>query len=1062
MGVGASAGGIRALKPLLEALPADTGYAIVVVVHLHPDFESGYAAIIQRFTDMPVTEVSEQVALKANQIYIITPGCNLETIDSHLRPFPIEDQAASRAPIDHFFQALSVTHGDQAIGVLLSGTGSDGVSGLRRLKAAGGIVMVQDPSEAEYDAMPRNAINAGLVDLVLSASEIARKVTEIRVSSPVIAAVNANELSADDQDVLQKIITQIRLGHGADFSRYKVSTILRRIRRRMQLHRIATLEKYLQVLRQNVEEKHALFQDFMITVTDFFRDPHVFEVLEKDVIPRLFEGKTAEDTIRVWAAGCSSGEEVYSLAILLAEYRATLDSPPGIQVFASDINKRSLAKGRLGVYPNTIEARISAERLERFFTGTEDNYRIKDELRDIVVFAPHSMLRDPPFSRMDLISCRNVLIYLERPVQKELFDLFHYAIVPEGFLLLGTAENIETHGGFQPFRKDANVFQRRRFGGGSGTLPSLRGQTSLPTTVAAVDRNDWEKSMSYAKMHKRVLERFGPPSILINSEQDIVHFSEHAGRYLYQPGGEPTNNVFRRVREEFRVELRTAVFAASRRGGIIRSRPVRVTIEGEEERVAVRVQVPRDDEGTGYVLIMFDPQEAADSNADTRTETEAEAGAVKELEEELDDTRQRLQTIIEEYETSQEEMRSANEELQSTNEELRSAMEELETGKEELQSVNEELTTVNQENRIKVEELSRTTSDLNNFLAATDIATVFLDRDLRVMRFTPQATEFFHLRESDIGRDITELTHAVKCEGIDDRARQVLRSLERFEAEVRDKRGGWHLLRILPYRTADDHIEGVVMTLVDIATTKAAEERALASAEELRALTASLEERVAERTQEVRSLASRLTLAEQRERNRIAQLLHDDLQQLLSSIRLQLHLMETSNVLDSEQSSEIDSMLAQAVDQTRRLSVDLSPPVLDQEGLGDALRWLRTQMADMHQLTVSLNAETGYLVKDRDLRVLLFQIIRELLFNVVKHAGVNEAQVTLNEAAGWLKIEVIDHGAGFDPSRLSDDSMTGFGLNSVRERLELFGGRVSIFARLDEGCRVTVEVPVKS
>ncbi len=655
-------------------------------------------------------------------------------------------------------------------------------------------------------------------------------------------------LPKDDNALLQKIFAQLRARVNHDFSGYKRSTVMRRIARRMQLRGIEGLGDYLQLLRRHQTEIDTLFNDLLITVTSFFRDPAVFELLAREVIPQLFEGKGPDDQVRVWVVGCATGEEAYSLAILLLEHSSTLPRPPEVQVFATDVSSVALGRAREGRYPDAIAGDVSDGRLRRFFVQEGSSYRVSKELRERVLFAPHNLLSDPPFSKIDLLTCRNVLIYLKREVQGEVLRVFHYALREDATLLLGTSEAVETPELFSEVDKQGHLFSRRTVAPALH-LPNL--PYAQPSALSAVLKPpripDEAQRGGPGSLHERLLERYAPPSIVVDSGGAIVHLSHHAGRYLRQGGGEPTHDLLKRIRPELRTELRTVLYDAADLGkaatdpadaagvpipvGVAsaRSQPVTLNLEGRPRRVGLRATRAADSEGGG-VLIVFDeydpPVMGGVATPDDRT--------VRRLEAELETARHRLQVVSEESEGSREEMQASNEELQSINEELRSTAEELETSKEELQSINEELITLNQENKHKVDELSQLTSDLQNLFVATDVATLFLDRERRIKRFTPKVEALFNILTSDIGRPLTHLTHKLGRGDFIEDAQNVLRTLVPVEREIQTDGGVWYLLRLHPYRTAEDRIDGVVLTFVDIDRLKRSDEARRRSEERLR------------------------------------------------------------------------------------------------------------------------------------------------------------------------------------------------------------------------------------
>ncbi|MGK7391155.1 MAG: chemotaxis protein CheB [Candidatus Cyclobacteriaceae bacterium M2_1C_046] len=840
VGIGASAGGLQALKTFFENIPEKSGLAYVVVVHLSPEHKSILSELLQPFTSMPVQQVQQTIALKPDHVYVIPPGCNLDTIDTHLRLSELEEKRSKRAPIDHFFRTLAKTHDGNSIGIILTGTGSDGALGIKEIKGRNGIVIVQDPNEAEYDGMPQSAISTGLADMVLRVSEMPDQIIRLSKTKPNLPITDSvNQLEQNEQQLLHRIFAHIKSITGRDFSKYKISTIMRRMQRRMQLYQIVELKNYLELLRQNQDETQALSDDFLINVSNFFRDPEVFEQMEKEIIPALFKDKGPDDQVRVWSVGCATGEEAYSLAILLLEYVQDKPGAPKFQVFASDLHERSLKKAREGFYPGDIETDLSGKRLKRFFIKEDGGFRIRKEVREQVIFTPHNLLGDPPFSKLDLVVCRNLLIYLKRDVQKDVMGIFHYSLRGQGYLVLGTSENLETSELFRTENKECSIYLKRNITPPEPRLPVFPVTHSHKHHVKEHSAHEHEHG-SFGMLHQQMVEQFAPPSILISGENKVLHISEKAGRYLIMPGGEPTKDFFSLIHKELRNELRNLLYSAKEGKQTLQSKPIPLKIDGETKSVIISVKVSEKHPDEKLALIVFKEQDKIskdeiDHQAEAREVKDSNTSAI-ELETELDFTQQRLQSIVEEYETSQEEMKAANEELQSSNEELRSTMEELETSKEELQSMNEELATVNQENRHKVEELSQLSSDLQNLMAATEIATLFLSKDFRILRFTPRLGELFNIRPADKGRPITDITNRLGYTQIKTDSKKVLDNLIPVEREVQDESGNWYLTRILPYRSTQDRIEGVVITFVDITSRKKSEDALRKSEEQFRAL----------------------------------------------------------------------------------------------------------------------------------------------------------------------------------------------------------------------------------
>lgn len=835
VGIGASAGGVKALMELFDHVPSDTDAAFVVIVHLDPDVRSQLASILGSHSKMPVVQVTDNSPLKGNCIYVISPDHQLQIGDDQIAAVPFEQPRGKRAPIDLFFRSLAEQRGD-GFAVVLTGAGSDGAIGVKAIKQAGGIVLVQSPDEAEYPSMPRAAIATDAADFVLPLRQLADKLVELLGSE-----VAANPDNGDEEEQLRRVLSHLRVRTGHDFTHYKRSTVGRRIARRMQVTRKETLKEYFLFLRENPEEGQALLSDLLISVTTFFRDPASFEVLAKQVIPQLFRGKEPGEAVRIWVAGCATGEEAYSIAMLLLEEASKHDLRPEIQVFASDMDMKALSIAREGRYPTAIEADVGEDRLRRFFARDGEHYRVKRELRDIVLFASHSILKDPPFSRLDLISCRNLLIYLDRDLQQQVLLTLHYALNADGYLFLGSSESAEhADGFFRTIDRESRIFQST--GRNKDRLPSLSRLGGFPAIVeqqAAAPEPAPISVRATQTIHRDALEVLAPPSILVDSGLRVLHLSESAGRYLQPSLGPLTTDITDLVRPELRFELRGALNRAFERAETTLTGAINVRFNGESARVFAQVRpvMERGNDGPPRrALVLF----IEDANERT-FHVPAEAGAahptretVERLKHELELTQSQLRTTREESEAANEELRAANEELQSINEEYRSTAEELETSREELQSINEELQTVNTELKIKLESVSRANSDLMNFMAATDFATLFLDPLLRIKRFTPRLAKLFNVTQSDTGRPITDFTHQLEYEEFAADTRRVLDHLTPVEREVRSREGGWYQVRLRPYRTVDDKIDGLVATFVDMTERRRMEDALRASERNLR------------------------------------------------------------------------------------------------------------------------------------------------------------------------------------------------------------------------------------
>ncbi|HJQ33566.1 MAG TPA: CheR family methyltransferase [Pyrinomonadaceae bacterium] len=849
VGLGASAGGIGAFRQFFSNVPARSGMAYVVILHLSPEHDSRLAEVLQSSTRMPVTQVNEQVRIEPDHVYVIPPNKSLSMHDGSLVLSDMTRVEERRAPVDIFFRTLAESHGARAACVVLSGTGANGSMGLKRVKEYGGVSVVQDPNEAEYSDMPRNSIATGLVDYVLPVAEMPHRLVSyrdtLRSFETKVEAPPAEPDERAEQDIAA-ILTQLRLRTGHDFTNYKRPTVRRRIDRRIGITQVADLHEYVTYIREHTEESRSLLKDLLISVTNFFRDRIAFQTFEKVIVPKLFEDKGSGGHVRVWVAGCATGEEAYSIAMLLTEYAESLVSPPTLQVFASDIDESAIQVARAGFYTANDAADVSPERLRRFFTKVREGYGVRRELREMVLFAQHNLLKDPPFSHIDLISCRNLLIYLNRTGQERTMAIFHFALNPGGYLFLGASETASDYSDlFAVVDKESHIFQARtaspRVVPQMAAVPAPRPTGGL-TAVVRDDATRYEmrthERLSYLDLHQRLLEMYAPPSVLVSAEHEIVHLSESAGRYITLPGGEPTYNLLAVVRPELRLELRSALYQAAQQRANVEMPDVRLQVGDRIEtlRLVVRPVVGPEDTARGFFLILFEPSaEAVPASAENIAEVvRSIEPAARQLEEELALVRSQLRSTVEQYEVQHEELRASNEELQAMNEELRSTAEELETSKEELQSLNEELTTVNQELKIKIEEQGQTNSDLQNLIDSTEIATVFLDRSLRVRLFTPRAREIFNLIPTDVGRPLSDITGQFADGELTDHANDVLSTLRMVEREITTRDGRWRLMRVSPYRSPDDRILGVVITFVDITERKLTAEALQASEEKLR------------------------------------------------------------------------------------------------------------------------------------------------------------------------------------------------------------------------------------
>ncbi len=858
VGIGASAGGLAAFEEFFSGMPADTdpGMAFVLVQHLAPDHKSILTELIRRYTRMQVFEVEDGMVVMPNCAYIIPPNRDMAFLNGALHLMEPSAPRGQRMPINFFFRSLALDQHERAICIVLSGTGSDGTLGLRAIKGEGGMAMAQEPGTTEYDGMPRSAIATGLVDFELPPSEMAARliayVNRAYINPPAAASVPGAD------NALKKIFILLRAQTGHDFSLYKLSTIRRRIERRRAVNQIENINDYVRFLQKTPEEVEALFNDFLIGVTSFFRDPDEFKVLEDQVIPMLFINRSADSVIRVWTPGCSTGEEAYSIAILLAERQEAMKKIFKVQVFATDIDARAIAAARAGIYPASIADDISRERLARFFTTEPDGstYRIIKGIRDMLVFSEQNVIRDAPFSKLSLISCRNLLIYLGSNLQKKLIPLFHYALNPGGFLFLGTSESIgEFDDLFAAIERKQKLYRRRDEINKYQHLSISRLIPPLTAIDVALPRTAGKKTFIGKQPLKELTEQAllmqaVPAAALVNSHGDILYLHGRTGSFLEPaPGEAGASNILKMAREGLRRELATALHKAVTGREAILSPGLRVKTNGDFTLVNLTVKpvdtVPAGiHEASLYLVILEEAtlqsvlpnklpgpgegEKGADKDGIPGTESSGALetdGRIAALTRELKAKEEYLQSANEELETSNEELKSSNEEMQSVNEELQSTNEELETSKEELQSINEELATVNAELQSKVVDLSRANNDMNNLLAGTGIGTVFVDHELRILRFTPAVTQIINLIISDIGRPLAHiLSNLVGYDRLMKDAREVLDTLIPRDAEVQIAEGSWYMLHIHPYRTLDNVIEGAVITFVDITGKKKTEE----------------------------------------------------------------------------------------------------------------------------------------------------------------------------------------------------------------------------------------------
>ena len=1021
VGVGASAGGVEALEYLFKAMPPEPGMAFVIITHLAPKRESMLPEILARDTRMPVLIAEHDQAVRLNHVYVAPADAVLGITKGRLGVRASAD-GRERTPIDSFFAALAEDQGEYAIGIVLSGAGSDGTLGIKAIKEHGGLTLAQaaDHSGPRHASMPESAIASGLVDLAVPVETMPEQLAAYLRSFDILDKEVDKEAGAETS---RKAICEILLDHtGHDFSGYKTRTFYRRIERRMQILQIPSLPAYVDRLREDPGEVNTLFRDLLIGVTNFFRDTKAFEALQQLVMPRLFEGKGPSDTIRVWVPGCATGEEVYSLAILLREQAEQSRSRAKIQVFATDIDEAALAVARAGRYPDTLLQGVSKDRLERFFTSEGTSYVVNKSIRDVCVFSSHSVLRDPPFSRMDLISCRNLLIYLNSELQTHVIPILHYALKPNGFLFLGTSENVTQHGDlFSSIDKKSRIFQRRGDDAAMPHVPALFRRPAVAGGGLAESKEPTGRSVRQS-MEARVLEHYSPAHVVVSREGDVINYSGGTGKYLEAPAGRPSRALMAVARKGLRQPLRSALQEAVESQRTAVRDNVELESAGKSERVRITVEPLRGDGNESLYLVVFGDLRlrALEERPARPRKGKARDGNLEQLERELRETRERLQSMAEEYETAIEELKSSNEEMVSVNEELQSTNEELETSKEELQAVNEELQTVNHELTVKIDELDRANSDLKNLYESTDIATVFLDRELIVRSFTPAVTRIFNLIPGDRGRPLTDIFHHLDYAELPQDIQQIFGVRQPFERRVNRRDGAAHyIVRALPYWTGSGKVEGAVLTFSDVTGLAQAEEQQ-------RVLVAELNHRVKNMLTVIASIATQ-TLKRS-----------DDVEAAREAFLDRLHAMARSYELVSRDQWGDVSLL----------------DVVRQET--EPYRTGRDDRVVIEGPAVSLNPK---------LALPLGMIIHELGTNSAKYGSLSVAGGSLDiswaverRSGDTLVLDWIERGG---PS-VDKSPRHGFGLTLIeREVSHGLGGKAKIEFE-DNGLRVNLRIPLDS
>ena len=1051
VGIGASAGGLKALQQFVAAVPADSGMAFVVILHLDPERESRMGALLQDRATIPVTQVTGITPVIPNHIYVIPPGHDL-TLRGTTLSLRKRVQRSAHAPVDLFFRTLAEALGAEAVGVILSGTGADGTAGIRYIREAGGITVAQSPDEAEYEGMPASAIATGLIDLVLPADKIPLELLRLRRLPSVESADEAPHVTDAG---LAQIFAALRTRTGHDFSLYKRSTVMRRLDRRRRFNNANNLQGYLPLLQSSSIECQALLRDLLISVSSFFRDPEAFAALDAQT-PALFAGKGPTDTVRVWVVGCATGEEVYSLAMVLAEHAAAMVDPPRIQMFATDIDEHGYTSARAGLYTAAAVVNISAERLRRFFVKEAGGYRIAKALRELVLFAGHNVLHDPPFSRMDLISCRNLFIYLQPEAQDRVLDTFHFALNPEGLLFLGASESLGDNDLFVPIAEDTHRIFRR--GPSNRAAPRVSAADPVAASGSSVLGANGAQStpqrFSYGATHLRMLEQYAPASVIVDERLDIVHLSPGAGRFLRLNEGEPSHNLLGLTKEDLRRVLRTALHHAFDSGAPT-TRSVRMNIDGSLRPVSVQVRPPTEIDGAGsrLALIVF---EAADEETAVAAAPAGEGNV--ELEEELLRTRDLLEATGAAHDSTVAELQMVNEELQSINEEQKAAAEELETSREEIQSINEELTTINQEHQSTIEELKRTNADLQNLIESTEIGTIFLDCAMRIRRFTPAVSTLFNFVPADQGRSLSHITHRLNYAGLAEDVAGVLSSQHRIEREVQSDAGDSYIVRISPYRSPEGGNEGVVLTFFDNTA----------------------HHRVGEELRKAKIAAESANLA----KSTFLSTLSHEFRSPLTGILGYADLLKLDPLNDA-QAQRVERIKAGCWHLANMIEEILSfaqlegggrtfqPESLDAREIAREAGGMIEPAARAKGLAFALDlpAKPAMLITDR---AKARQILVNLCGNAVKYTEAGEVHVRVRSEADRMIFEITDTGIGIAPEHHSqiferfwqvDGALTrtvsglGIGLAAAREYARFLGGDVEVESTLGSGSTFRLWLP---
>jgi two-component system CheB/CheR fusion protein len=1081
VGIGASAGGLEAFTLLLQELPSDINMALVLVQHLDPTYKSLLTELLSRTTKLAVEEVTEGTRVKPGNVYVIPPNTTMTISKRVLHLTPRVDVDRKHTPIDEFMQSLAQDQKSRAIGIILSGTSVDGVQGLKAIKDEGGITIAQDEKSAKYYDLPRSAVAAGCVDLVLRPKDMAQELVKLSQHPyvPYLETEKAEQLLP--QTALEKIFSLLRKATGVDFTDYKHATIKRRILRRILILKAHTLENYLSYLQTNPGELSSLFQDILISVTGFFREPATFDVLKSEIFPSILKKRSAEEAIRIWVPGCSTGEEVYSLAICLLEHLDHAPVRPQIQIFATDVNETVLEKARQGVY--AASPSISPERLRRFFVKVNGSYQINKTIRRMCVFAKQDVTADPPFSKLDLIVCRNLLIYLGPGLQKKLLPIFHYALKPTGFLVLG---DFETIGAFDSIFKVANkrfkIYSRKSVATRAPLDFSTRyiaepGQVDTPAAARQVEGQFPEPAI-FKEADRILLANYSPASVIVNSELEIIQFRGRTGGFLEPAPGRASLNVLKMAREGMMTDLRNALDRAKKSGETIRREAIAIRSDGKYLDVNLEVVPLKTQPGHPCFLVSFEealprpvPSVTLGKARGAKGEKERRVEDLKlaRLQQELSATKDYLQSIIEDKEASNEELKAANEEIQSSNEELQSTNEELETSKEELQSTNEELTTVNEELQNRNLELTQVNNDMTNLNAAANVPILMLGSDLRLRQWGPLSDKLFNLKAVDLGRSIFDIDLGFQIPDLKETINDVVNNVINKEIEAKGPQGRWFLIRVGPYRTLDNRIDGAVLAFVDVDRLKQAEEK-------LRVRSEHLEDLVEERSRMLSNTTRLAAIGETA--GMVGHDLRNPLQTIINTIHLAKEAMKSNGALTPEKELRVESALEtirEQADFMNKIVSDLqdyakqAKPTFVQYDMQRLINDTLSSIPVPKSVEVSSSIETGFPKLNVDpglLRRAFTNIITNAL-QAMPNGGKLKIRAWTSQNIAAVSFE--DTGIGipedvktkmFSPLFTTREKGVGLGLAVTKRLIESHKGEIKVFSKVGEGTTLTVELPL--